>query len=118
MSGTPLGAVARAPGVTAGPVSHRQLAELQRTLTTKATQLEQLSIDITRLLDGAGDGTVPWAALLDERLRRAWHLHHRDGLHRLIADLEDQARQLSDLRRHLLPAAGEVDRGPVHRDER
>jgi hypothetical protein len=99
-------------------VTHRELAELQRTVATKATQLEQLAIDLDRLVGAADGSSPPWVALIDERFRRAWAAGHRPGLRRLITDLEDQARQLGDLRRHLLlPAAGEVARDPG-RDER
>jgi hypothetical protein len=122
MSGSPSGSTlldAPAPDPAREPtVTHRELAELQRTVATKATQLEQLTIDLDRLLGAAHGWSPPWVDLVDGRLLRSWRERHRADLRRLIDDLEDQARQLGDLRRHLLlPAAGEVARDPG-RDER
>ena len=90
-------------------VTHRQLAELQRTVATRATQLEQLALDLSRLVGDGGPPAAPspWSALLDADFRRAWRDEHAGDLRRLIDALGHQANHLGELRRHLLP---EVDR--------
>jgi hypothetical protein len=94
-------------------VTHRQLAELQRTMATRATQLEQLALDISRLVGDAEPNRPPspWSTLLDGDFRRAWRSRHRDGIRQLVAELEDQATHLGELRRHLLPAADDPATG-------
>jgi hypothetical protein len=86
-------------------VTHRQLAELQRTLGARATQLEQVALDLSRLVGGGAGPTAPAAGLLDPAFRDAWAGGHLAHLRALVDALEAQGRQLGERRRHLLPAS-------------
>jgi hypothetical protein len=86
--------------------SHRQLAELQRTLETKATQLEQLIVDLSGLV--GADGTVPWGALT-EPFGGAWEGVHRDRLRSLVDALGDQARRVGEHRRRATVGLDDLD---------
>ena len=77
-----------------------QLADLHRALDTKATEIDQLIADLSRLVgSNGGMGLVFWQGRLADQFRAEWDSVHVRNLRQLAQALRDQARFVDENRR-------------------
>jgi hypothetical protein len=77
-----------------------QLADLHRTLDTKAHEIEQLIADVGRLVGSGGAmGLVFWQGRLADQFRSEWDAVYVRNLRQLSQALRDQARYVDENRR-------------------
>jgi len=77
-----------------------QMVELQRTFEQKATEVDQLIVDVSRLVGSAGaPGAVHWQGRLADQFRGEWDGVYVKNLRQLAQALRDQSRYVDDNRR-------------------
>lgn len=77
-----------------------QMASLQRTFDTKASEIEQLIAQISGLVGSAGaPGSVHWQGQLADQFRGEWDGVFVKNLRQLVQALQQQARYIDDNRR-------------------
>lgn len=81
-------------------VNLAQMAELQRTFDAKASQIEQLVAEVSRLVGSAGSpGAVHWQGRVAEQFRQEWDGVYVKNLRQLTQALQQQARYIDENRR-------------------
>lgn len=77
-----------------------QMVELARRFETKASDVEALIADLSRLVGGGGAmGSVFWQGQVADRFRSEWETVYVRSLRELASALRDQARYVDENRR-------------------
>jgi len=77
-----------------------QMSELSRRFELKATEVEQLVSDLSRLIgSGGASGTVYWQGQVADRFRSEWDGVYVRNLRELATALREQARLVDEHRR-------------------
>ncbi|MBI2705946.1 MAG: hypothetical protein HYX32_11755 [Actinobacteria bacterium] len=87
-----------------------QLTELQRAFDAKAAQVDQLIVEISALVGGAGaPGSVNWQGRIADQFRTEWDTVYVKNLRQLVAALQEQARYVNENRRRSNLALNGID---------